>query len=532
MNDTPYDIVHYKNHPLPQTHPDRLAALATLFGMKPHAIRKCRILELACGNGNNLIPMAYGLPQSELIGIDMARGPISKGQDMINTMGLKNIILKSMDIMDVGNDMGLFDYIIAHGVFSWVPPEVQEQILSVCKNNLAPHGVAYVSYNTYPGWHLRGMVREIMRFHADHFPEPDQKVSQARSILKLISEGARVAGKSYGQILTDEMEHVLRSDALFHDELSDINRPLYFHEFMVRAQGKGLKYLAEADFFEMQDHYFAPQVREALGNIGKDDIIVKEQFMDFMKGRKFRQTLLRHDDVPLNRKLHPDCMRDFYFSCPSKPVDRNGELLKGQRQELMTRDDLAFHRHGGSTLGASHPVTRAALLHLSGIWPERLQFKELLGVAKDHVCHVSGNMGNASEQEKLTDDFSVLADTLLTAYSANIVELHIYAPHFVQEPGDRPVASALSRIQAQTDSLVTNLCHRTIGMEETYGRILLPLLDGTRDINAIHEEMVETIRLEKIPLNGKYPSEKTLEALTGEIDSELMNCARYALLEA
>ncbi|MBW1802422.1 MAG: methyltransferase regulatory domain-containing protein, partial [Deltaproteobacteria bacterium] len=515
-----------------QTHPDRLAVLAALFGMKPCAVEKCRVLELACGNGSNLIPMAYGLPQSRFTGIDAARAPISSGRDMINALGLKNITLESRDIMDVGGDMGRFDYIIAHGVFSWVQTDIQEKILSICKDNLAPHGVAYVSYNTYPGWHLRGMVREMMRFHADHFQEPDQKVSQARTILKLISEGARAAAKTYRQVLMDEMEHVLRSDAVYHDELSEINQPLYFHEFMIRAGKKGLGYLAEADFFEMQDHYFVTQVRETLGEIGKNDILVKEQFMDFMKGRKFRQTLLRHGDVPLNRRLQPDNMRRFYFSCPSKPVDGNGERLEGQGREIMIREDLAFRRQGGSTMGTNRPLTRAALLHLSGIWPERLHFTELLTIAQENVRDFSGDRGKNFRDETSTEDAGVLAETLLTAYSANIVELHMYSPRFIREPGARPAASALSRYQANKGSQVTNLCHRSIELENTLGLILLPLLDGTRDIHTIHKEMVEKIRSNNMPLNGKYPSEKTTEELTGEIDSELRNCARFALLEA
>jgi methyltransferase-like protein len=225
-------------------------------------------------------------------------------------------------------------------------------------------------------------------------------------------------------------------------------------------------------------------------------------------------------------------MRGFYFSCPSKPVGKNGESLKGHSREIMNRDDLAFHRQGGSTMGTYHPLTRAALYHLSGIWPERLHFKKLLTIARENARDFSGDRGKVSQKEEPRKDADVLAEMLLTAYSANIVELHAHNPRFIRKPGDRPVASALSRYQANKGSQVTNLCHRSIDLENTYGRILLPLLNGTRDIDAIRRETLETIRSKNIPLNGKYPSEKTTGELTGEIDSEIENCARYALLEA
>jgi len=531
MNDTLYDIVPYKSHSMPQTHPDRLAALATLFGMQPHPIQNSRILELGCGDGSNLIPMTYGLPESELIGIDLAATAISKGQEMINKLGLKNISLLSMDIMDVSDKMGVFDYIIVHGIFSWVPPAVQEKILNICNENLAPQGVALVSYNTYPGWHLRGMVREMMRFHADHFPDPDQRVTQARSFLKFIAEAVPEPRETYSSVFKDELERTMRSDIVFHDDLAEINQPLYFHEFIARAEKHHLRYLAEADFFEMQDLFFKPDVRETLNRLAGRSILVKEQFMDFIKCRRFRQTLLRHSDVTLKRTLHPEHMQSFYFSCPSRPVDGNGEFLEGDIPELMAREDLMFRRPSGSTLATDHPVPRVALLHLSNIWPARLHFRDLLRIGQEHRLQDSRSTG-MSGYGNSRDDALALGDILLSTFSANMVELHVHVPHFVQELSDRPVASPYARLQAQKSSRVTNLCHKTIELENTYGQFLLPLLDGTRDRSAIREEMVPIIRSKNLRLKGQPPSQKTTEELIAEIDSELENCARNALLEA
>jgi cyclopropane fatty-acyl-phospholipid synthase-like methyltransferase len=147
---TSYDEVPYESHPFPQTHPDRLATIATLLGLRPPPVQRCRVLELGCAAGGNLIPMALGLPQSSFVGIDLSAVEVAEGQQLIAQLGLKNVQLRHLSILDAGPDLGRFDYILCHGVYSWVPTAVQDKILDVCKHNLSPHGVAYVSYNTLP----------------------------------------------------------------------------------------------------------------------------------------------------------------------------------------------------------------------------------------------------------------------------------------------------------------------------------------------------------------------------------------------
>ena len=168
-NRTSYDEVPYKSFPFPQSHPDRLATVATLFGMTPPPVEHCRVLELGCSSGGNLIPLAEQLPESRLVGIDASQRQIADGQETVRALGLTNIDLQQRDIASVRPEFGEFDYIIAHGVFSWVPNAVQDCILEICARNLAPQGIAYVSYNTYPGWHMdfvrNRMFRQTLRCH-------------------------------------------------------------------------------------------------------------------------------------------------------------------------------------------------------------------------------------------------------------------------------------------------------------------------------------------------------------------------------
>ena len=154
-----YDRVPYDSKPFPQTHPDRLATMASLFGLKPPLVDTAQVLELGLAGGGNLIPMAVALPDSHFVGIDLSPRQVDEGVRVVERLGLTNIELRAQDILDLGEDLGVFDYILCHGVYSWVPASVQEKILEIHARHLAPGGIGYISYNAYPGWHLRGVVR-------------------------------------------------------------------------------------------------------------------------------------------------------------------------------------------------------------------------------------------------------------------------------------------------------------------------------------------------------------------------------------
>ncbi len=521
-----YDHTPYTSHTHPQTHPDRLAALATLFGMQPQAVENCKILELGCGDGMNIIPMAYGLPQSDVLGIDLSGNAIDRGRKMIKQLQLQNISLQPADIMAFDENLGPFDYIIAHGVFSWVPFDVREKILQICQQNLSPQGVAFISYNAYPGGHMLNMVNDVMRFHTNNTDQPDQKIIQARAILKFIADSVPATADVYGNIFKNNLKTLSEDtpdnnyNCLYHDRLAEINQPFYFHEFMSRARGYNLKYLAEADFKEMQDHLFNPEIRTMLEHLGGGDIIVKEQYLDFLKGRRFRQTLLCHDSVSLERSLQPETMTALYYSCPSKPVGANGQALMLNFEQLLKVENLKFRRPNGYTMTTKHPIPRIALSRLASVWPQRLSLDELLRV----TCKY--------HPEAATDIAPALTEILLSCFSVNVVEAHAYTPSFASAPGDYPTASPLARLQAQTQSRVTNLCHKIFELEGTYGQLLLPLLDGQRHRREIIQEMQTLVRAKGVVLNGKAPAEKSDSELIAEIETEMAYCARHAFLVA
>src|ERR1051325_1309888 len=242
-----YDEIPYGDNVFHYTHPACLGAVGVLYGMRPANAERSRVLELGCASGGNLISMAYDLPDSEFVGIELSQRQIDEGRKTISALGLRNINLRAGSILDVNDDFGRFDYIVCHGVYSWSPAEIREAILRVCKRNLAPNGIAYISYNTYPGWRLRGMIREMMLFHASEF-KPQEQVSQGRALLNFLAQASPGHDPAFRDIVRREAERVskLAESYVLHDYLETENAPVYFHQLAEQASSHGLRYVAEA----------------------------------------------------------------------------------------------------------------------------------------------------------------------------------------------------------------------------------------------------------------------------------------------
>jgi methyltransferase-like protein/SAM-dependent methyltransferase len=468
-----YDECPYDSYPYHQTHPDRLATVATLFGMKPPPIDGCRVLELGCASGGNLIPMALTLPASRFVGIDLSSRQIADGRKVVAELGLDNIDLRHLSILDVDQDFGRFDYIICHGVFSWVPSAVQDRILEICARNLAPQGVAFVSYNTYPGWHMSGMIRDMLRFHARRFAQPQKRAEQARALLNFLAATVAHEPSAYNSLLKEGLEVFRRvnNSYLLHEYLEEVNEPIYFHQFVERVAGHGLQYLAEAEVHAMVPGRFGPDVAATLEKLSSD-FIEMEQFLDFVRNRKFRQTLLCHREVPLDRKVGPETLSEMYVASALQPASAN--------LDIGSSAPAAFRSPQGRTPTTTDPLLKAALVHLAEHWPQAVSFAGLSGAAR-------ARLGWAASADPARDR-QILGKSLLQLYSANLVELHIRELPFVRQVPDRPLASPLARLQAASGPAVTNLRHESVSLGDL-DRQVLRCLDGRHNRATLLEQL-------------------------------------------
>jgi methyltransferase-like protein/2-polyprenyl-3-methyl-5-hydroxy-6-metoxy-1,4-benzoquinol methylase len=511
-----YDAVAYPGGLFPQTHPERLATAATLFGLDPVPVGKCRVLELGCGDGANITAMAFSLPESRFLGIDLAKEPIRKGNEFIGRLGLKNIELRQMDVLQIPDDLGTFDYIITHGVYSWVPAEVREKIMAICGRHLSERGLAYISYNAYPGSHLRDVVRWMMRFHSQQFDDPAEKVRQARALVKFAAEASSRPG-TWQDILKQQTERIgkYQANALYHDDLSGINQPFYFMEFMEHAARHGLQYLAEADLPDMLDDGLEKAAVDTLRQFSTDAFIVREQYLDFFKGRSFRQTVLCRQGLKVDRSLSPERAMPLLVAGEIRPVKADADL---------SADGLVdFQGPHEAVMATGDPVAKAALAHLGAIFPLSIPFEDLLKIARQQAGKDAGT----------ADDRKELAEFIMRTHARGFVELHSHQPHFVTQISDRPTASRLARLEIQTGHHVSTLRHRTLRIDDSLGRHLLGLLDGTRDLAALAEELTEAVRSGAASLPGKETAAGPVEApqiLPEQARSNIQALANSAIL--
>ncbi len=518
---TSYDAIPYPTVPFPESHPDRLAAIAKLFGMVAPAPATCRVLELGCSTGGNLIAIAQMYPQSRCIGIDASSNQIADGWKTIGELGAKNIELRHLDILDAGNDFGEFDYIISHGVYSWVPTDVQNKMLDICRRHLARNGIAYISYNTYPGWHIRGVVRDMMFYRGMQFADPPKQLSQARSLVEFVSKSSAEANSPYRRMLESELKQLdkMTDHYLHHEYLEEHNQPLYFHQFAKKLSVNGLQFLGEAEFSTMISTNFSPEVAATLHELGAHDIVQMEQYMDFVRCRYFRKTLICHAGLRLDRKIDIETVKQMLLaSCAT---------AKPNASVLAPGEPLVFETRAGNKLTCRATLTKLAMGALARSWPMPMSFDDLF-------TQCTREAEDSGLQETPARDENFLAGELLTGMCAGTVEWRVAPPPFTTAIGDRPATTALARLQATQGYRVTNLRGESVTLDEIH-RQALRNLDGTTDRVRLAGLLMERLRAGQFSLyrdNDRSPvteEAEMRELLDSALDKVLVNLARQAL---
>ncbi|HUP82345.1 MAG TPA: class I SAM-dependent methyltransferase, partial [Pirellula sp.] len=369
-----YDQVAYPSYPLPQTHPRHLETIATLLGLEPPSSNACRVLELGCGNGGNLIPMGCSSSNCRFIGIDSSAKQIEIGKRQIELLELTNVELIHRSIEEIDPTFGQFDYILCHGVFSWVSPSVQSDILRLVRDRLVKNGIGFISFNTYPGWHQRGVIRNMMRYHVGRFPdeEPSQRIGRARGLLEFLTRATPAQQTSYGMLLRENLEQLSRlPDAyLFHEHLEEFNEPIWFLDFCEMLAPVGLRYLADADFSTMMANFgFNTEARQELDTIAPN-LLEKEQYLDFLRNRLFRQTLVCHDSQRPNYSVRAKQVFKMHIGSRLKPTSATVDFSNQSPQEFTTGS--------GMSVETIQPIFKAALVVLQNVWPCTILFDDLL----------------------------------------------------------------------------------------------------------------------------------------------------------
>ncbi len=490
-----YDELPYGSQSIPETLPSGLAAIARLFGTEPPPPGTARVLELGCAEGGNILPMAVASPGAAFVGIDLSAGQIATGERLRASLGLGNVSLLVGDVAALGPELGPFDYVLAHGLFSWIPAEAAEALLALVGRVLSPSGVAYVSYNTYPGWHLKGLVRDILLRGTRSIPAPAGRLAAARDLLAFVTANSGDRTATYGSALRDVLEQFsqFKDTYLFHEWLEPHNRAFWYLDFVERAARHGLAPLADAHLGSMPMGRVKPDIDDLLAS-RVSGRLEKEELLDVLRNRAFRQTLLVRAGGPGREEPDPAALDHLRFTTSLVPTPDSGPA--------------ATFRSSAANVSTDNPHLIAALRALHSAAPHTRTLAELAP-------------GSAEE----------LRPALLRCVALGLVDARVDEVPCTVSPGAAPVASPFARFEAEEGPLVTTLAHRVVELDPA-SRLLLCELDG-RPRDVVVRSLARGLVAEGLlrTPDGSAPSdEDALTAVAEGFDDALASLARRALL--
>jgi methyltransferase-like protein len=386
---------------------------------------------------------------------------------------------------------------------------VRQRILEIFRNNLSPQGIAYVSFNTLPGCRLRGVVRELMCHHSAQFDDPQQAVAQARAMLALAAE-SQTDDSPFANLVREGYMCLSQADDsyLYHEMLAEHNQPFYFQEFVGQVESAGLQYLGDADVPRMFTFDLPPTARTFLEGM---PLLVREQYLDFLRGSSFRKSLLCHKVVEVERRLDHRVLNRFSVSLGRDARLERSEAGAGEAWRLII---------GSCEIPCPDPGVVAALRYLDERRPEFISVAELRKIAPGRV---DPEDSDSQAGDRLTRFF-------MDALTAGAVDAALSAPRLASRVSERPVASPLARLQAELGNSLTNQLHESIKVTDL-GRLVVRVLDGNRDRQALIEVVRQEVKSGRVSLT---PFEDLAEAATIEdtVEDVVAFLGRSALLVA
>lgn len=298
MQQTIYKELGYKSYPFPFTTPAYLEAYGALVGLNTPPAKTARVLELGATYGGNIISQAVFNPEATFVGIELSQDQVEKGNQIISDAKLDNVSLIQGNILNFEESMGTFDYIIAHGFYSWISDEMKDKLLNIISSHLADNGIAYVSYNTYPGWHTMEEVRQLMLFanrDQDNLTHKE-KVLRGKTVGSLV--GAQILNydnlKERNSKFLGALRSVMQKDDYYvgHDHLEPHNDPCYFYQFNDHLKAHNLAYVCDADLTLSMVRTYDESIADKLEQLAPNSQVDQEQYLDFILDTTFRKSII------------------------------------------------------------------------------------------------------------------------------------------------------------------------------------------------------------------------------------------------
>ncbi len=508
-----YDTLPYESIPFPDTHPTALNMLGRLFGIAAAPATRCRVLELGCATGGNLIPMAWHLRNSEFVGVDLSAAQIDTGNAIIAGLGLENVRLVQADIRQLDDGFGQFDYIIAHGVLSWVPSDVQQALFRLYQHRLDPDGIGYISFNVRPGWHSRGALRDMLLYHTRHLEDPLARLNTARDFLILLKEVYTSNDTPAAQAMLAEIRSLddVHPSYLFHEYLETNNHVITFDEFHQQLTEHGLLYLCDSRLHTMFGSNTNAAGERFLDTVDGD--VAHEQYLDFFSQRTFRQSLVVHERIEPNFEIDLESLDRLHCASDLQPVSP---------ADPCGRETCTFRTADGKPIDIKDPLAASMLHHLYQCFPSTVPMTQLAAqaIAKHGYDRAEGG------------DLDAWRAELFGLFANNLVILTTEPRPFDNRRHELPQAGRLTQVLLGFAwQHIPTVWHHSLDIDD-FTRWLLTHLDGQHDQAALLQHLSDDLQSGKLRLPIDSTSDDHLRELLALNVSRLLEMfARNGVLE-
>lgn len=443
-----YDVIPYRHGAIPVSHPARIGVIGRMHGLNCALPDGCRVLELGCAEGMNLLPLADRFPKSEFIGVDLSPVQIATGEAARVASKLENVQLLSADLREFEPEAESFDYIIAHGVYSWVGDEVKDRVLAICSRALRPDGLAYVSYNTLPGWSMLDGLRRVLLSDIGVERDLQGQIDRARQVITQLRESVAGQSGAHAELLRQALGDMLAKppELLFHDELAAINDPRTFTEFMSHASAHRLQYVGEAHYATMPFEHVPEAMRAPIEKVAPE-FLQRQQMMDVVFQRWLRNSLLCHAGATVKREPDARVIRDCALGLRLQPVEARVNLAPGTPMRMADSNQQATDFH--------QPAEKALLAVLSQASGARIPFAHCVGAANRLLAQV--------KLPAIEDDAEICV-FLMRLFTIDALDLVLTGSGDWLRTANPPAPSALMQYQARNGLPVINRWHEPVGV--------------------------------------------------------------------
>jgi trans-aconitate methyltransferase len=387
---TIFDEYPYPGLPIPATYPPQLALSSRIHGGPYPPSERFRLLELGCGDGGNLLPLAFYHPDCEFVGFDYAPTALKAARATAQTCRLTNVRFVRGSFTDETVGLGVgYDFVLAHGVFSWISDRERSRVLDIARSSLGPAGLACISYNVQPAWALRGQVRDLLTKAVANVSKPALRVERAKRIARELRDRLNESDHPYQVLMAREFERVASSQDyyVYHEFLCEHNRAYRIDDFAALAAERGLRYLCDASFNKPEGRVPQP-LAETLSHCGFDGLDL-EQFADALGYRLFRTSVLCRADADRQSAELPS-VDELAVASVLSPANERPDLGPGVAEEFCGPE--------GERILCSDPVIKTMFVRLNGQWPWPLAATDLISAVRRSLPQIETDRDDLSEQ--------------------------------------------------------------------------------------------------------------------------------------